>query len=524
MVKSKKRSKKQASPTLNSKPTKSLQKIIVNFTGITRHDEFEGRDYLVAPMIMIVEGVLNGTNGPLLYPADELSKTPQVWNMKPVVVYHPSKNGEGISACDADIIKNHGVGIIMNAEFKDGKLKAEAWIDINKAGEVDDRIIDAIEKNEVMELSTGLYTDNEKVEGKFNGVAYEGIARNYRPDHLALLPDLKGACSIKDGAGFLRLNVSNEGTSVEIDLKKTSVDLDGMNWLAKNAQLVTDKLAELIKNEMSHSDIWQLLSSLLRANNDELWIDEVFTSFFIYIDDGVLYKQNYSINDGEATFVGERSKVTRSTVLTTEDGTVINNDNNVNSERTQKMEKDKLVAAIIANASTQFTEKDKDTLMALDEAVLVNMLPAEAENEETVANAAKVAADKALNNNQAETDTPDKPQTAEEYIANAPGDVKAMLNNGMKSYAADKAKLIAIIVANEKNEFSEADLKAKELPELKNLAALATNTKEQAEEVRSLSFVGQLDAIEENADDAQTPLPLPSLNLGPKKEKEVAAA
>ena len=247
MVKSKARSKskKQTSITRNSKATKSLQKILVNFTGITRYDTLDGKDYLVAPMVMIVEGVLNGTNGPLLYPADELSKTPAVWNMKPVVVYHPSHNGRGVSACDPAIIKNHGVGIIMNAVFEDGKLKAEAWIDINKAAEVDDRVVDAIENNTVMELSTGLYTDNERVEGEFDGTPYTAIARNYRPDHLALLPDQTGACSIKDGAGFLRLNVSNEGTSVEIDLKDTPVNLDGMNWLAKNASLVTDKLAEL---------------------------------------------------------------------------------------------------------------------------------------------------------------------------------------------------------------------------------------------------------------------------------------
>ncbi|GAG82219.1 unnamed protein product, partial [marine sediment metagenome] len=70
--------------------------ITANFTGITRYDTMEGREYLVAPMIMIVEGVLNGSEGAGLYPADELSKTPQVWNHKPVVVYHPQENGVGI--------------------------------------------------------------------------------------------------------------------------------------------------------------------------------------------------------------------------------------------------------------------------------------------------------------------------------------------------------------------------------------------------------------------------------------------
>jgi len=515
----KRKATKKASITLNNKPVKSLQLITVNLTGSTRHDQLDGKDYLVAPMVMIVEGVLNGTSGPLLYPADELSKTPAVWNMKPVVVYHPSKNGRGVSACDPDIIKNRGVGIIMNAQFDDGKLKAEAWIDINKAGQVDDRIVEAIEKNEVMELSTGLYTDNEKAEGEFDGKPYEGIARNLRPDHLALLPDQTGACSIKDGAGFLRLNVSNAGTSVEIDLKKTLINLDGMSWLAKNAAMVTDKLAELISNEMSHSDIWQLLSSLLRETNDDLWIDEVFDSFLIYIDGGVLYKQNYSVNDGVATFIGTRTKVIRSTVLTTEDGTVINNENIVNSERETKMDKPTLVAAIIANKSTQFTEADKEALMAMDESVLNKMLPDEAANEQAVANAAKEAADKALNLNQDQANVEDNdetPETAEEYIAKAPKGVKAMLQNGMKSYEADKASLIKIITANKKNSFTKDQLEAKELEELKSLAALATNTKEQVEQIKTLDFRGQGDPesnVEDNAENS--PLPLPTLGLEP---------
>lgn len=527
MVKSKKKtgSKKRASVTLNSKAKNSLQKIIVNFTGMTRHDTLDGKDYLVAPMIMIVEGVLNGTNGPLLYPADELAKTPAVWNMKPVVVYHPSKNGRGISACDPDIIKNHGVGIIMNATFEDSKLKAEAWIDINKAAVVDDRIVDAIENNRVMELSTGLFTDNERVEGEFDGIPYSAIARNYRPDHLALLPDQTGACSIKDGAGFLRLNVSNEGTSVEIDLKKTAVDLEGMNWLAKNAQLVTDKLAELISNEISHSDTWQLLASLLRATNEELWIDEVFDTFFVYIDDGVLYKQNYSVNDGEATFIGERQKVIRSTVLTTEDGTVINNQSNVNSERDRTMDKNQLVDAIIANAFTQWKEENKEALMAMDEDVLNKMLPAKDDNEVAVANAATEAANAALNQNQDQkTNTAVKPKTAKEYINDAPPGVKDMLQNGMNSYAADKEKLIKIIIDNEKNTFSDEQLQNKEIEELKSLAALATNTEEQVAEVKSLDFRGQGDAVGNagNTENAEKVLPLPALGLGPKKAEAAA--
>ncbi len=515
----KKKTSKRKRITLNNKPTETFQKIIVNFTGVTRHDSMDGKDYLVAPMVMIVEGVLQGSNGPLLYPANELAKTPEVWNMKPVVVYHPKKDGRGVTACDPDIIKNHGVGLIMHAKFEDSKLKAEAWIDINKAGKVDERVIEAIKNNTVMELSTGLFTDNEKIDGEFNGIAYEGIARNYRPDHLALLPDLKGACSIKDGAGFLRLNVSNAGTSVEIDLKKTPVNLEGMNWLAKNAEMVTQALAELIFNEMSHSDIWTLISSKLRESNDDLWIDEVFDTFFIYADDGVLYKQNYSINDGEVTFIGGREKVTRSIVFRTEDGSIIGNKDDTN-RKDLKMNKDQLVDVIIANACTQWAEEHKDALMAMEEDMLKKMLPVENEETEAVKNAAKKAADEALAlNENEETTVENKEKTADQIIANIGNpEVAAMLTNGMNSYKADKAKLIGIIIANEKNIFTEDQLKLKEIGELKGLASLASNTKEQIEKVKALNFEGQGDPVG-NTDEKEEGLPLPVLNFDAEKKK-----
>ncbi len=486
------------------------QKIIANFTGLTRNETMEGKNFLVAPMIMVVEGVLEGNEGPLYYPASELSKTPAVWNMKPVVVDHPQMNGYGISACDPDIIKNRGVGLIMNATFETNKLKAEAWIDIDKAAIVDNRIVEAIENKTVMELSTGLFTDNESCEGEFNGTSYKGIARNYRPDHLALLPDTKGACSIEDGAGFLRLNVSNEGTSVEIDLKDTDITLEGMNWLAKNSKITTRRLAELIENELSHSDIWSLLSSLLRKDNDDLWIDEVFDTFFIYQDDGVLYKQNYSVNDSKATFIGSREKVFKLIVFKTENGDIVGND----IRKENKMDpKEKLVNDLIANEATQWKEEDEASLLEMNEEMLTKLTPIEKAVENNVT-------DNATNQDEEGTAAENKEKTAEEYIADAPPAVANMLSNGMASYKADKDKLIVAITANEKNTFTKEQLEAKDLPELKSLAALATNKQKTVPIIPNLNFAGQLEAADVT-NEKEEPLAVPSMNYE-KKEAAVA--
>jgi hypothetical protein len=184
----------------------SLSTLAAKATAKVRHDTMEGKNYLVVPMVILTEGVHKGSEGALYYPPSELSKTPAVWNHKPVVVYHPQINGNGVSACDPDILTNHKVGVMMNTRWepKTKRLTSEAWIDPERAEDVDPRIMEAVNTGTMLELSTGVFVDSEEDPGKWGKEEYSGIARNYRPDHLAILPDLKGACSIADGAGFLR--------------------------------------------------------------------------------------------------------------------------------------------------------------------------------------------------------------------------------------------------------------------------------------------------------------------------------
>ncbi len=185
----------------------NIQNLTFNYSsaGGTRREQLHGRDYIVAPMAMLTEGVHNGSGGPLYYPEKECRAAAQSWNMRPVVVYHPEINGQGVSACDPDILEKQQVGMVMNTVW-DGKLRAEAWLEEDRLSAVDNRILDALEQNKMMEVSTGLFTDNEPEAGTYQTKAYTHIARNHRPDHLAILPDRVGACSIADGAGLLQLN------------------------------------------------------------------------------------------------------------------------------------------------------------------------------------------------------------------------------------------------------------------------------------------------------------------------------
>ena len=179
----------------------------MNFrTNRLRTEKLEGRPHSVVPTVMIKVGVLNGSYGPLFYPADELEKSALMWNGRPVVVYHPELNGRGVSAGSPEITNRYKIGTVFNTRFTGTQLVAEAWIDTERVEAIDSRVLYDLTRNQTTEVSTGLFTDNEQTSGTWNGIPYIAIARNHRPDHLAVLPDQVGACSIADGCGLMRNN------------------------------------------------------------------------------------------------------------------------------------------------------------------------------------------------------------------------------------------------------------------------------------------------------------------------------
>lgn len=235
-----------------------LQRLVVNFSGRVRRAKHQGRDYLVAPMVLINPGVLNGSKGALLYPPDEVAKNPRQWNGVPIVVYHPHRLGQPVSASAPGVLDSQGIGEVRNAT-SNGKLRAEGWFDAEKTRRVNPSVYNRLLKNEPIELSTGLYTDNEEQSGTFNGRQYEAIARNYRPDHLAILPDQVGACSVKDGCGVLvnkenRMSIQDK-LSVLVDNAWSDEAREAAAEARKNkASGVSDPDDDLVEIGVSHGD------------------------------------------------------------------------------------------------------------------------------------------------------------------------------------------------------------------------------------------------------------------------------
>ena len=199
-----------------------METLVANLSGKIRHATIAGREFLVAPVTLLKPQVLNGSRGPLFYPADEILKSVSLWNGIPLVVYHPTRNGLPVSARTPDIAASSMVGTLYAANVLDDKLRGEAWFDKARTLAVDSRVLNALEEGKHIEVSTGLATDNEDApEGaQADGVDYRAIARNYKPDHLAILPDQKGACSVADGCG-----VFNKGDDkMTADEKKALTD------------------------------------------------------------------------------------------------------------------------------------------------------------------------------------------------------------------------------------------------------------------------------------------------------------
>lgn len=191
-----------------------MEKLIFNLNGTVRRVTEGGVDYYVVPMTTITpDGVLPGSKGALLYPRQETYNSVADWDSTPIVVYHPERNGQHCSAADAP--EKH-IGQLRNSEFDASKgLQHEGWIDVAKLRKADrwlahngrPQIEPSIVNGQPVEVSTGLYTTNLPAANGYaispKGRPYTAVATDFRPDHLAILPDQVGACSVNDGCGLL---------------------------------------------------------------------------------------------------------------------------------------------------------------------------------------------------------------------------------------------------------------------------------------------------------------------------------
>ena len=322
----------------------------------TRREEMDGDEYLVVPAVAMRSGVLNG----VYYSSNELKRFANTWNGVPIPVGHPEEDGIHVSANSPKYEASTNIGKVFGAHYAQGRLKCELWLHVDKAKRLgfEALIAQFEDKKEMCEISTGLFSEIEAADGMFNNQSYEMVAHNIVPDHIALLPNEIGACSIDDGCGALRTN--------EL---KTNCGCDGGEKKGFLAFLM-QKFGFGV-NATSDSDVRYALELAVRESTPKAWVMDVFSSegYFIYEDGDTLYRRFYSEKGGEVTLSGDApTEVMRETRYVTVNQTSDDGGNPMT-------DKAKAVDELIANESTQFTEDDREALSAMDEAMLAKLTP-----------------------------------------------------------------------------------------------------------------------------------------------------
>ncbi|OQX08803.1 MAG: hypothetical protein BWK76_23105 [Desulfobulbaceae bacterium A2] len=179
-----------------------LENVTVNFSASRLRTEYvDGVEYAIYPVVILTEGVHHAVNGsPVYYPADLLQRTAEHWHDIPVTVAHPFEGGKFKSVSAPGVRERWAIGLVKNGQYKDGKVGAEAWIYASRAD-----IVQQLDAGSLKEISSGVFINGDGAAGMWNGERYNQKLVSLVPDHLALLPGNKGACSFEDGCG-VRVN------------------------------------------------------------------------------------------------------------------------------------------------------------------------------------------------------------------------------------------------------------------------------------------------------------------------------
>jgi hypothetical protein len=493
-------------------PAKNMEYVTINLDGrAVREEMLDGEKHWVAPMALMTEAVHEGSQGPLFYPRSELTKWAPSWNHKPIVLNHPEKG----SACTPEYLNKFKVGVALNTRFE-GKQRAEGWFNQRRTREVEPRIALALESKKMMELSTGLYLEKTGGPGEFEGKKYIAMAANHRPDHIAILPDCVGACSIQDGGGLLQLN------------KKMSLkERRKARKLAKNKKIED----ELVVNDMSHDeircDLSEMIQGLYSKQMEDMpalgypYVRAVYEDYCIYMFGGKMYQVGYQMSNDEVSLVGDPTEVEQKVNYVP-----VENSSEDPTKEESVMGKKELVDAVINNELTLFKEDDRKFLDSCTEDQLKKFVPgkpafafnSEEELEKHVKNKEekKKADEKAASEKAAADAEAAKNQqfklTPEQWLAAMPPEAKLIHNNAMKALQGEMTQLVSTIVANKNNKFKQEDLMKMDLDVLRNMASLCASEQSQAQS-QQWNYLG-LGPIQvtNSQSQKQEALPLPVYN------------
>jgi len=442
-----------------------IREVQINENYTIRNEMHQGRKHIVVPVVMMVEGVHKGSAGHLLHLAEDLGRFPEAWNGIPVTIQHPEEDGHNVSANSPDLIDAQTIGRIYNTHMDEGKLKAEAWLDEERLREQSAIALAAIQQQRVLEVSVGVFTEEENVPGIWNGEQYEAIARNHRPDHLALLPGGKGACSWEDGCG-IRLNKKG-GNSVKKTDDELIIDDKKLSEIMKSLNNENLAVIPINVNEQGLRSLVSTIQAKLDVMDSDTkvhFLQEVYEDFFVYeirgrSEGSVLYKRTYQVNTDESVeFTGEPVEVRRKIEYVTMESSGLTRTkfNNLKKGVVTMSEKKEgapcKVTELINHKLTKFTEDNREWLETLEEGQLDTLFPNEPE--------AKKEDPPQINAEQVKQVVRELFSKQEEYIDLMPENMRDSTRAGLKLHKEQREKMIKGVLDNVKDVWTEDELKS----------------------------------------------------------------
>lgn len=422
--------------------------------GAARKITYNGREHYVVPVVALMEGVIHAVNAKdaEFVPYETISSNVAQWNGRPLMLGHPVRDGVHIAASDPTVLESGCFGSVFNARLDDRRLLMDAYVDPDRLialGRED--VLNRVIEGTPIEISVGAQVATKVGDGDYKGKSYKAKWIAMSADHLAMLPDGRGACSIAMGCGAHRAmaEYEQEDDMTEETLGKRMLTAI-MTALGK-AEPVPAKKRELAK----------------------------------YKDCPMC--QGSGSKDGNPCDACEGSGELRTASGSGEDS---------NEQGDTDMSKKALIDKLTACECSGFKPEDATFLEAFPESRLVTMAEGaaskqsekEAEDEakrkaqakmdaEDAAKMKEAADKRSLEQQVADLETKlrtaeTKQLTEDEFAARAPESIRALVADKRAADAAETTTLIATLKAAS-SAFSDEELAAKALGELRKLAALA---------------------------------------------------
>jgi len=172
-----------------------------------RRETLDGTEYVVAPTTLLKPMYLNvpgsWTANEAYLPEREAKESIPSWNGTPLTLNHPSHNGAGTTANSPEMHAKTAIGKVFNAQWDGGEVVGEAWFNVEKIrdmGGMAEQVLDDVLAGNAVDVSTG-YRASKLPSGEYDGETHNAVQGNLKPDHLAVLPNQRGKCSVDAGCG-----------------------------------------------------------------------------------------------------------------------------------------------------------------------------------------------------------------------------------------------------------------------------------------------------------------------------------